>query len=381
MEFDNLAQVKALAQLPPAPVKPVSDRSAWGAPWRALKAGTADVLGSVADVVKGYGAAGAIAAEADPVARAALGDQAIESGAAEGRRQFAADEATVSDAGASFRNVSESLRPDPATASTAEKLVFGVVRPLAKIAGAAVTAGPIGVGFASAEEGFTQAEDLRRQGVDTATRTAVGTLAATATAASAFLPMAGPTLKSTAALYLAGGPGGFIAQQAATRAILEHADYDQIAAQYDPLDPMGLAVSSLIPLPFAAHGAFKASRMAPAAVDAAMTHNLSIAQDAAEHRLFTEPVPEPATVTEPALKPELAPAKGGEQAAAPTAEEPDLAAVRQRVAAIEEAQPAVAAEMEQVRKQIAEGSDNELGTLDADLLKVAAECALSMGAA
>lgn len=319
MDFDNTEQINTLASLPPErPKKP--ERSAWGAPWRFTKAATADVLGSVADVAKGYGAASAMTLEADPVARAALGDKALREGEQEGRRQIASGEALVSDVGRSFRNVSEEMRPDPATASTAEQLVFSVGRPLVKLVGAGMTMGPIGIGLASAEEGFTQSEDLRRQGVDIATRTKIGALGAGVMAASAGLPMVGPTLKATAGLYLVGGPGGFIAQQAATRAILEQADYGELAKQYDPLDPLGLAVSALIPLPFAAHGAVRnlragkkataspgiappAAEQAPAgaevapapiaahegvsrdAVDAALVHNLTLGQDRARSRL------------------------------------------------------------------------------------------------
>lgn len=297
--------LSTMAALPPESAPKRNDeRTAWGAPWRAVKAAAADVLGSTADVIKGYGAASAMTLEADPVARAALGDKAIQQGAAEGRRQIESGEALVSDVGRSFRSVSEEQRPDPATASKAEQIVFGVVRPVAKLVGGGLTMGPIGIGLASAEEGFTQSEDLRQQGVDVATRTKIGALTAVTNAVGAFLPMAGPTLKATAGLYLLGGPGAFMAQQQATRTILEHADYAELAKQYDPLDPTGLLLSSLIPLPFAAHGVVRNLRTAratradgiepaveppgatPAApavprdvVDAAMVHNLTLQQD------------------------------------------------------------------------------------------------------
>jgi hypothetical protein len=376
MDFDNLEQARQLALLPPEPVAPRSDRSAWGAPWRALKASTADVLGSTADVVKGFAAGSAITAQADPVAIAVMGQKAIDDGAEEGRRQIATDEALSSDIGESFRNVSAAMRPDPLTASTAEKLVFGVVRPLSKLAvGAAF--GPIGIAGASAEEGFTQADDLRREGVDLQTRTAVGALTAGATGASAFLPMAGSTVKTTAGLYLAGGPGGFIAQQAATREILQDAGYDQIAQQFDPLDPVGLAMSSLIPLPFAAIGLRNAR--ARVDVDAAMVHNLSTAQDAAEVRVATElqaRADAPPVDSPPPVRPQ--PELPGKTAAEPAAADP-LTEVRTRVKAIEETSPDVKAEMDRIRQAVQEGADDELGTLDADLLRVAADCALSIG--
>lgn len=308
MDFDNTEQVNALARLPAQPSPVVSERSVWSAPWRAVKAAAAEVVGSTADVLNAYGSASAIAAQADPAARAVVGDKAIQEGADEGRRQLDSGTAFTSEAGSLFRGVSRELRPDPATASKAEQIVFGVVRPVAKLVGAGLTMGPAGVLLMSGEEGFTQSDDLREQGVDLATRTKVGALTSTVTAATAFLPMAGPTLKATAGLYLAGGPGAFMAQQLATQEILRHANYEQLAQQYDPLDPTGLALSALIPLPFAAHGAARVVRGAqarageavtptlseprnveamphevtPEVVDAAMTHNLTVQRDVSE---------------------------------------------------------------------------------------------------
>lgn len=393
MQFDDSAQIDMLSTMPARPVKPEQSYS-WNTPWRAAKAAVADVLGSTADVLKGFAAGSAITAQADPVALAVLGEQKIREGADEARRQIASDEALTSDIGTSFRNVSASMRPDPATASTAEQVVFGAVRLGGKlVAGSAL--GPFGIAGAAAEEGLTQAEDLRRQGVDFETRATVGAVTAGATGVSAALPMAGSTLPRTVGLYLAGGPGGFMAQQAATRAILEGADYGELAKQYDPLDPVGLAVSALVPLPFAVHGAMRnvgqsgaanaiagdlaAGRnpdgSAPHEIDAAMTHNLSIAQDAAEHRFATEVIePPPIRAADQAPPAPEIPGK----TEAPTAMD-DLAVVKQRVSAMEEMDMGAKSEMEQVRQALKEGDDFELGTADADLLRVAAECALSIG--
>jgi hypothetical protein len=181
--------------------------------------------------------------------------------------------------------------------------------------------------------------------------------------------MAGSTVKSTAGLYLAGGPGGYMAQQAATSKILEGAGYDEIAKQFDPLDPVGLTMSALIPLPFAVMG-LRAARSSPELVDAAMAHNLTAAQDAADVRMATQPVdtPDPGYRAPPA-RPEMEPPKPVE--ADPTE------VVRQRVKVLEEASPEAKAEMDVIRKQIADGLDDELGTIDADLIRVAAECALT----
>lgn len=435
--------LSTMAAIPPDPPKR-DERTAWGAPWRAIKAAAADVLGSTADVLKGYGAASAMTLEADPVARAVLGDKAVQQGAAEGRRQIATGEALVSDVGQSFRQVSKDQRPDPLTASKAEQIVFGVVRPVSKLVAGGVMAGPFGIVGAAGEEGFTQSEDLREQGVDFATRTKIGTLTAGVNAAGAFLPMAGPTLKATAGLYLLGGPGAFMAQQQATRKILEHADYAELAKQYDPLDPTGLALSALIPLPFAAHGAVRNVRaargsnatarpeaappaVAPEVVDAAMTHNLTVQQDVHEAGVVRpetaqipragalQPVDSVDALGDPrqaGLLEDRAPTQADVTAAAvermrtlsdeqitdtpaplnKPSTDPLLASIADRVSAVEATagdmvvrtdeagRPVtVADELARIRREAAEGTDAELGALDADLVRVAAECALSMG--
>lgn len=467
--------LSTMAAIPPDPPKR-DERTAWGAPWRAIKAAAADVLGSTADVLKGYGAASAMTLEADPVARAVLGDKAVQQGAAEGRRQIATGEALVSDVGQSFRQVSKDQRPDPVTASKAEQIVFGVVRPLSKLVAGGVMAGPFGIVGAAGEEGFTQSEDLREQGVDFATRTKIGTLTAGVNAAGAFLPMAGPTLKATAGLYLLGGPGAFMAQQQATRKILEHADYAELAKQYDPLDPTGLALSALIPLPFAAHGAARnvgtmraadavardlaggrnpdgspsprgsnatpkpeaapagtpdaiptAPPVPPEVVDAAMVHNLTLQQDVHEAGVVRpetaqipragalQPVDSVDALGDPrqaGLLEDRAPTQADVTAAAvermrtlsdeqitdtpaplnKPSTDPLLASIADRVSAVEATagdmvvrtdeagRPVtVADELARIRREAAEGTDAELGALDADLVRVAAECALSMG--
>lgn len=197
-----------------------------------------------------------------------------------------------------FRDFERKLRPDPVTASKAEEVVYGATGAMATLVGGAVLGGVPGLAAAAGEQGFSASEDLAQQGVDLKTRAAVGALTAVVTGASALLPMAGPTVKATIGLYLAGGPGGFVAQQYATRKILEAADYAKLAKQYDPLDPTGLLMSALIPAPFAAwgiRGNLKARKGAPAAdvppaiptqpqdvVDAAMAHNLTLQRDIRE---------------------------------------------------------------------------------------------------
>ena len=101
--------------------------------------------------------------------------------------------------------------------------------------------------------GMAEADKLRREGVDVATRTKAGAVAGVVAGASIAIPVAVPgSIAKTTAAVVAGGPGGFIAQNAAERAILDNAGYDKIASTYDLLDPVGLALSTLVPAGFGA---------------------------------------------------------------------------------------------------------------------------------
>lgn len=168
-------------------------------------------------------------------------------------RQGAPIEAYSSAAGDELRKFGREFRPDPATAHAAEQVVYGFSRGAAKVVGGAVLGGPVGVAAAGIEEGITQADELRLQGVDFNTSAQAGAVQGAGLALAA-LPVIGQTKLATAGLYAIGGPGGFVAQQAATREILQGAGYDQIGAQFDPFDPVGLAVSALLPAGFAAWG-------------------------------------------------------------------------------------------------------------------------------
>lgn len=305
MQFDHSEQVNALAALPPEPKKP-RERGIWATTWDAVKAGTAETVATVGKVAKAYGAAQAAADEANPLVVAGVGREAAQRGAQQGRDAIARGEIET-DIGRSFRNVAADMRPDPMTATTAENMVFGVVRGLTKAVGSTVALGPAGgAALFGASEADVTFEDLRSQGVDAATAGKVAAVAGVVGAGTVALPMVGQTLKATAGLYLAGGPGGFMAQQQLTRSILERADYADIAKQYDPLDTMGWVMSASIPLPFFGYGVWrniKATKSAaqqgaqpaptvepvaakpepapsPEAVDAAMVHNLTLLRDA-----------------------------------------------------------------------------------------------------
>lgn len=160
-----------------------------------------------------------------------------------------------SDTGNQLRQTAKSMMPDPETSTAVENILFGLGRFGAKAVGYTVATGnPFsGAVLTGVDEGMTEADKLKDQGVDFKTRTSVGVVAGASAAAATALPVVGKTIASTVGLTVAGGPGAFIAQQAASKSILEHADYSKVAEQYDPFDPVGLAVSTLVPAAFATY--------------------------------------------------------------------------------------------------------------------------------
>ncbi|MDP2074637.1 hypothetical protein [Hydrogenophaga sp.] len=173
------------------------------------------------------------------------------------------------DVSASLRSVAEDYMPDPLTAHGAEMAVAEFGRLGTKALTAGVLLGPVaGAIVSGAEEGFTEAEKLARQGVDVQTRSKVGAVTGALTGLGFALPVAGKTVAGTVGLAVAGGPLSFVGQQAATREILENAGYDKLADQYDPFDPVGLTLSTLIPLGFGAMAMRSAARARGAAPDA-----------------------------------------------------------------------------------------------------------------
>lgn len=365
MQFDNtdMLRQRALneASLPPAP-PPAPQRSAWGAIPRGVAGAFAQLGADAASILRAAGTAGAIAAEGDAGLVGVLGQDAVRAGADEARKRLQEGTEWDSATARAARDWERTLRPDAATATTAENIVYGLSRGLTKGVGAVLVAGPAaGAAVFGGSEGAATFDDLRREGVDSGTAGKAAAVAGLTSAAGIALPMAGSTLSRTAALYLASGPGGFMAQQQGIRTILERADYTEQAAKFDPFDPVGLALSALVPLPFAGYGALRnirASRqgspdapsgplaadqapgnteVAPAAedapaatvpreaVDAAMVHNLTLlrqvmdevppdAADAQVRRILPAdetPAPvvpvEPAPVEPPAAQPTMPP--------------------------------------------------------------------------
>lgn len=179
------------------------------------------------------------------------------------RERVASGAAFSTDMGTAFRATARSFAPDPQSAGRAEQMLFGLTRFATKAVGYSLAGSPVpGAVLTGVDEGMTEADRLKAQGVDIQTRTNVGAVAGAVAGVSVALPMAGKTVAGTAGLVAAGGPGGFIAQQAATKSILENAGYGQMANQYDPFDPVGLAISTLVPAGFGAF-AMRGARATP----------------------------------------------------------------------------------------------------------------------
>lgn len=153
------------------------------------------------------------------------------------------------------------VAPEPSETGAASQILFGVSRLLTKAVPLTLAGGPVvGAVGTGAIEGMVETGRLEDKGVDPATATLAGTAKALSTGVQVALPLAGATKLGTAGLVVAGGPGGFIAEQSAMRWILENADYQKIGAQYDPLDPVGLAVSTLFATGFGVAGHVVRSR-------------------------------------------------------------------------------------------------------------------------
>jgi hypothetical protein len=306
-------RIAADAVARPAPPKPQEVKfSAWrmgSAAPRGIAAGAAESSGFMADVL---GAFGQTMAATDARAGGMFSAQS----AAERKQQDDSRQKLItqgpdysSEAGDLFRNVARDYRPDPQTAHVAESLVFDASRVITKAVGYSVTAGPLaGAAITGTDEATQVADDLRLKGVDLETRTKAGAVQGAGVALGVALPVAGKTLAQTVGLVAVGGPGAFVAQQAATREILQQAGYEEIGAQYDPFDPVGLAVSTLVPLPFAALAMRRARPGAPAAeaapvrvepetVDAA---RVALASEQAEASRLTSPADLPGRAAEDA---------------------------------------------------------------------------------
>lgn len=187
-----------------------------------------------------------------------------------------------------FRAKAAEFAPDPQTAHVADQVMYGLTRFGAKAAAAMLVGGPAaGAAMLAAEETNTAARGLMEKGVDTDTAILTGMSIGAINALGVALPVSGAALPltmtgkaaATAGLVVAGGPGSFVAQEVLAREILQGTGYDIEAATHDQTNPLGLALSVLLPGLFGAvamRGAVKQAKAmtareeAQAAADAAM---------------------------------------------------------------------------------------------------------------
>lgn len=214
---------------------------------RGLGQGGATLFGAAADI-----AAGATEAYVDPTLSAGA---ALNPGTAELVDRHVNEAVAKSRAGHLFESrlgtaaydLADTFKANPSDTSRVDQIVQGAVSGLTQIIPAAVIGGPLaGAAVGAASLGMGRAEELKREGVDVGTRSAVGAVSGAFAAAGAVLPVAGGTLAQTAALIGVGGPGMAIGQGYAERAILRNADYKSLADQIDPLDPVNIAAATVM---------------------------------------------------------------------------------------------------------------------------------------
>jgi len=281
---DTERAINEIAARPPELKKQEPAYSTWGlvrGVAKSIPAGVAEVAGSAADIIKGYAQVSAATQPATMFGNV-TDNQSQDQAAARERMQ--ADGIDMnSNIGRSFRNVGQDYMPDPATAHQSEVIVSEFGRVMTKAIGSTMLTGtPIP---AALEEGLTTSDKLQQRGVDKKTAMEVGLVTAAANSVAFGLPVAGSTLKATVGLAAVSGPTTYIAQEAATREILQNANYDDLAAQHDPFNPLGLGlatVGSFIPGGIVhglrARGAAQATRAASEAVPAELPPRTAVAQ-------------------------------------------------------------------------------------------------------
>jgi hypothetical protein len=164
------------------------------------------------------------------------------------------------------RGASHGFAP-PETAHQADQILFNLARIGSKAAVAMGTGGAVGGGaLLAAEEGATEFDRLTKRGIDPATARKSAAVMGAATGLSVGLPVAGTTVKGTIGLVAAGGPGTYMAQEKLSQQILAKAGYHDEASLHNPTDPLGLALSTILPGLFGA-ASLAMRPKAPALVD------------------------------------------------------------------------------------------------------------------
>jgi hypothetical protein len=252
---DSIERSQLQSMMKPAPA-PESSFSAWSfgkSGFQGIGSGAVDMAGSLADFLSSYGT----------VSAASFGTGAdSDAAAARMRKGDTFDTA----AGNVLRKKADDMMPDPHTAHMSELMLSGLTRFATKaVTEVGLFGGPVGAALLAADESNSAAQRLIQKGVDPATATLVGESQGLFAGLGAVMPLAGSTLAHTAGLIAVGGPLSFMAQEQLSKEILQNADYGAEAALHDPLDPVGLAVSTLVPAGFGAMGLRRAAKEAAAA--------------------------------------------------------------------------------------------------------------------
>lgn len=152
-----------------------------------------------------------------------------------------------------LRTEAKSFMPDPNTTGAATQIAAGVTHFMTEAVPLMAAGGPMGPAAIGGVAGVDEAQKLKDEGVDEATRTKAATVAGIGAGVSMILPMTGATRLIRAGKGAAGGVGATAAQTEGERLILQQDPaYAKLANQYDPLDPTALALSALVPAGFGA---------------------------------------------------------------------------------------------------------------------------------
>jgi len=206
-----------------------------------------------AEVLDAYGKA---AAFRDAPAAAMLGGRPAPDMAAV--RSQTVDQMGDAPEARSLRRVVKRYAPDPEAVGVAGQIVHGVASSLAKAGLYAVAGGPLAPALYGLDVGVNRATELTDQGVDAGTAALAGATSGVAGAVGLKLPAAlGATRLQSAAIGAVVNPALNVAEMGGIHALLDHADYSRIAAQYQPFDPISLAVATITGAAFGAgfHGA------------------------------------------------------------------------------------------------------------------------------
>ncbi|AZY52833.1 hypothetical protein [Bordetella avium] len=154
--------------------------------------------------------------------------------------------------GPALRAEAKKYTPDPAATGVAGQIVFGVGTSLAK-AGAYSLTGPAAPVLFGADVGVNRADELKDQGVDATTANLAGVVSGVTAGVGLKVPAAlGASRLQSAAIGAVINPALNVAEVGGIRLMLQHADYDKIAQQYQPFDPVNLTMAAIVGAGFGA---------------------------------------------------------------------------------------------------------------------------------